>query len=236
MTDNNGFFSRTERLVGAEAMDRLGKTNVLIVGVGGVGSWCAEGLVRSGITEITIADPDIVVASNVNRQLMATSRTLGQPKVAALARRLMEINPSASITVVQEKFTAETAGSFNLGQFDYIIDAIDSIPDKASLILKSLETDATLFSSMGAALKSDLSRISVAEFWKVHGCPLAKALRERFRKSGQFPCRKFYCVFSDERLVNHPSEDESGNGTSVFITASFGFRLASMVFNDAAGL
>lgn len=229
-------FSRTERLAGKEALERLSDIKVLIVGTGGVGSWCAESLVRSGITQLTIADSDVVCASNVNRQLMATARTIGIPKVNALRERLSDINPDACITALYERFSEDTASLFRLEEYDYIVDAIDSIPDKMTLILKSLETGAVLFSSMGAALKTDPSRISVAEFWKVHGCPLAKALRTGFKKSGRFPSRKFQCVFSDERLENRPSADESGNGVAVHITASFGFRIASLVFNDVTGL
>ncbi|MCQ2074487.1 MAG: tRNA threonylcarbamoyladenosine dehydratase [Bacteroidaceae bacterium] len=229
-------FSRTERLAGKEALERLSDVKVLIVGTGGVGSWCAESLVRSGITQLTIADSDVVCASNVNRQLMATARTIGIPKVNALRERLSDINPDACITALYERFSEDTASLFRLEEYDYIVDAIDSIPDKMTLILKSLETGAVLFSSMGAALKTDPSRISVAEFWKVHGCPLAKALRTGFKKSGRFPSRKFQCVFSDERLENRPSADESGNGVAVHITASFGFRIASLVFNDVTGL
>lgn len=229
-------FSRTERLAGKEALERLSDVKVLIVGTGGVGSWCAESLVRSGITQLTIADSDVVCASNVNRQLMATTQTIGMPKVNALRERLSDINPDACITALYERFSEDTASLFRLEEYDYIVDAIDSIPDKMTLILKSLETGAVLFSSMGAALKTDPSRISVAEFWKVHGCPLAKALRTGFKKSGRFPSRKFQCVFSDERLENRPSADESGNGVAVHITASFGFRIASLVFNDVTGL
>lgn len=229
-------FSRTERLAGSAALSELAEVKVLIVGIGGVGSWCAESLVRSGVTHLTIADSDVVCASNVNRQLMATSRTVGMPKTEALKNRLMDINPDACITTIQQRFCEDNAGLFQLETYDYIIDAIDSIPDKMCLMLKSLETDAVLFSSMGAALKTDPSRISVAEFWKVHGCPLAKAIRTGFKKSGKFPSRKFLCVYSDERLDNRPSADESGNGVAVHITATFGFRLASLVFNDVTGL
>lgn len=229
-------FTRTERLAGKEALERLADVKVLIVGTGGVGSWCAESLVRSGITHLTIADSDVVCASNINRQLMATTQTLGMPKVNALRERLLAINPDACITALYERFSEDTASLFHLEEYNYIVDAIDSIPDKMTLILKSLETGAVLFSSMGAALKTDPSRISVAEFWKVRGCPLARALRTGFKKSGRFPSRKFQCVFSEERLENKPSADGSGNGVTVHITASFGFRIASLVFNDVTGL
>ena len=235
MSDRNGIFDRTERLVGKSVMEHLADIRVLVVGVGGVGSWCAEGLVRSGVCRITIADPDSVCLSNVNRQLMATLRTIGESKVSALRERLLAINPEADITARCERFCQESEASFHLEDYDYIIDAIDNIPDKARLILAALNTDAVLFSSMGAALKMDPSRISVREFWKVTGCPLARALRNRFKKSGCYPKRKFLCVFSEERLENIPSDytGDTGNGSVVHITATFGFRLSALVLEDA---
>ena len=121
--------------MGDEAMNRIAGKRVIIFGVGGVGSWCAESLVRSGIRHLTIVDSDRVCITNINRQLMATSKTVGQVKVEALRERLLSINPSAEITALQQIFTAETADSFNIGSYDYIIDAIDSLKDKTLLIL-----------------------------------------------------------------------------------------------------
>ena len=157
-------FRRSELLLGDEAMCRIGEKRVIIFGVGGVGSWCAESLVRSGIKHLTIVDSDRVCITNINRQLMATSKTVGQVKVEALKERLLSINPSAEITALQQIFTAETAESFDIGSYDYIIDAIDSLKDKTLLILMATQTDAKFFSSMGAALKLDPTRIKIAEF------------------------------------------------------------------------
>ena len=162
-------------------MSRISEKRVIIFGVGGVGSWCAESLIRSGIRHLTIVDSDRVCITNINRQLMATSKTVGQVKVDALKERLLSINPSAEITALQQIFTAETAESFGIGSYDYIIDAIDSLKDKALLILMATQTQAKFFSSMGAALKLDPTRIKIAEFWKVQGDPLARALRKRFK-------------------------------------------------------
>ena len=133
-----GYFQRTELLLGAEAMRALAEARVLLVGVGGVGSWCAEALVRTGIGHLAIVDADRVCASNVNRQLMATSATLGEPKVEALARRLREISPAADISSVEGVYSADTAATFKLEEFDYVIDAIDSVADKAHLIRHAL--------------------------------------------------------------------------------------------------
>ena len=128
-------FRRSELLLGNEAMERIAQKRVIVFGVGGVGSWCAESLVRSGIRQLTIVDFDSVDVTNVNRQLMATTKTVGQVKVEALKERLLTINPSAEITALQKTFTEETAGEFHLEDYDYIIDAIDSLKDKAALIL-----------------------------------------------------------------------------------------------------
>ena len=228
-------FRRSELLLGDESMNRIAEKRVVIFGVGGVGSWCAESLIRSGIRKLTIVDSDRVCVTNINRQLMATTKTVDQVKVDALKERLLTINPSAEITALQQIFTAETAESFNLDSYDYIIDAIDSLKDKALLILLACQTKAKLFSSMGAALKLDPARIKTAEFWKVKGDPLARALRNRFKRDKQFPKRKFQCVYSDELLENkkHIDPDDKGNGTIAHITAIFGFMLAGMVVQDA---
>ena len=221
--ENADFFQRTKLLLGAAAMNALAQARVLLVGTGGVGSWCAEALVRTGVGHLALVDADRVCPSNVNRQLMATSRTLGEPKVEALARRLGEINPAAAVTTVMGVYSADTAATFKLEEYDYVIDAIDSVADKAHLIRHALSiSSVTLFSSMGAARKIDPFRIRTSEFWKVQGDGLARALRTRFRKSGEFPARKFTCVWSDEP----PRADA---GTVMHVTAAFGLALASLV-------
>ena len=232
---SNSIFNRTKLLIGEEALNRLSCKRVIIFGVGGVGSWCAEGLVRSGITHLTIVDSDNVCASNINRQLMATTSTIGKSKVEVLRQRLLDINPEAQITALQSRYTSLTAESYELHTYDFVIDAIDSLQDKMNLILHATSLPVVFFSSMGAALKADPQRIRVGEFWKVSGCPLAAALRRRFRQSKQFPQRKFKCVYSDE-LLNRKYIDEEeprANGTLVHITAIFGFTLASLVIEEA---
>ena len=235
MAIEQAIFRRAELLLGDEAMSRIAEKRVIIFGVGGVGSWCAESLVRSGIRKLTIVDSDCVSVTNINRQLMATTKTVGQVKVDALKERLLTINPSAEITALQQVFNADSASQFGLEEYDYIIDAIDSLKDKALLILLACQTKAKLFSSMGAALKLDPTRIKTAEFWKVTGDPLARALRNRFKRDKQFPKRKFECVFSDELLENKMpiDPDDKGNGSIVHITAIFGMMLAGLVVQDA---
>ena len=225
--------SRTRLLVGDEAAGRLSRTRVIVFGVGGVGSWCVEGLVRSGVRHVTIVDPDNVCPSNVNRQLMATARTVGRVKVDALKEHLLEICPEAEIEARHEAFCAATAGTFSLDRYDFVIDAIDSLQDKMLLIRTACESKARLFSSMGAARKLDPTRVSVAEFWKVKGCPLARSLRQGFKRSGLMPRKKFKCVYSDELLDNAGTPQEPrANGSMVHITAVFGFTLAGLVVEE----
>lgn len=223
----NEIFQRAELLLGNETMELIAQQRVIIFGVGGVGSWCAEALVRTGIRQLTIVDFDRIDITNVNRQLMATTQTVGQVKVEALKERLLSINPDAEIIALQQVFTEETAADFYLDSYDYIIDAIDSLKDKALLILMACQTKARFFSSMGAALKLNPTKIQVAEFWKVKGDPLARALRNRFKKDKCFPRRKFQCVYSDEVVST-----TNGKGSLVQITATFGMTLASLVIGD----
>jgi len=256
-----GLFHRTTLLIGDEAIQNIASAKVIIFGVGGVGSWCAESLVRSGVRRLTIVDSDRICVTNINRQLMATTQTVGEVKVEALKRRLLEINPKAEIEALQMIYSRETGDFFHLEQFDYIIDAIDSLENKARLILAATRTGSVFFSSMGAALKIDPQKIQVAEFWKVVGCPLGAALRRKFKKTER-PARKFLCVFSDEvlenkgvntscgtekclcpkaktgpgraELVNHEwcSMKAQINGSMAHTTAIFGFTLAGLVIQD----
>lgn len=257
-----GIFRREELLLGADMMEVIASKRVIIFGVGGVGSWCAESLVRSGIEQLTIVDSDRVCMTNVNRQLMATTKTVGKVKVDVLKERLLDINPAANITAIQDIYSAETAESFHLSSYDYIIDAIDSLKDKADLILRATKTDAKFFASMGAALKMDPTKISVAEFWKVKGCPLAAALRRKFKHNKTFPSKKFQSVYSEELLRNRGENNSCGtsqclcpkaaegpgradllnhewctskaqiNGTIAHTTAIFGFTLAGLLIQD----
>ena len=262
MAIEDAIFRRSELLLGVDTIERIGQKRVIIFGVGGVGSWCAESLVRSGIRHLTIVDSDRVCITNINRQLMATTKTVGQVKVEVLKERLLSINPSADITALQKIFTQDTADEFEIGSYDYIIDAIDSLKDKALLILMATRTKAKFISSMGAALKLDPTRIKITEFWKVQGDPLARALRKKFKQLGEYPKRKFQCVYSDELLTNKGHNATCGtgqcvcpqakmgpgdpsllnhewcsskaqiNGTVAHITAIFGFMLAGLVIRD----
>lgn len=225
-------------------MQAMSSARVILFGVGGVGSWCAEGLIRSGIGHLTIVDSDRVAPSNINRQLEATTLTVGRPKVEVLRERLLEINPEADISAIQGMYSEENWERFELGSYDYIIDAIDSLKDKVSLILRATATDATLYSAMGAALKIDPTAVRVAEFWQVRGCPLGAMLRKRMRKAGTLPSKKFLCVYDEQVLPNRGAQniDSSSepniyhkaqtNGSLVHITAIFGMTLCGLVIQD----
>ena len=233
------FFNRAELLLGADVMARLASVRVILFGVGGVGSWCAEGLIRSGITHLTLVDADCVAPSNINRQRMATVHTVGRSKVEVLREMLLEINPSAEIMAVEARFTDATADSFALETYDYIIDAIDALKDKAALILHATATPATFFSSMGAACKIDPTKVRVTSFWDVRGCPLGAMLRKKLRKAGTLPAKDFLCVYDEELLPNRGADTAlpeelkfdkvSHNGSLITVTAPFGFTLASLV-------
>ena len=227
-------YGRTALLMGNDVMDALGRARVILFGVGGVGSWCAEGLVRSGVTHITLVDSDCVSESNINRQLMATTRTVGQVKVEALRDRLLEINPKAEITALRQVYSAETADSFELESYDYIIDAIDSLKEKSDLILRGTRTPAVFFSSMGAALKVNPQSVKVAEFWNVRGCPLGAAIRKKFKQNHTYPGHKFRCVYDAADASNSEWDGRKAqiNGTTAHITAIFGMTLCGLMIED----
>jgi len=239
-----GIFQRTELLIGKSRMENLRTKRVIIFGIGGVGSWCAESLIRSGIQYLTIVDSDRVCITNINRQILATTKTVGKVKTEVLKERLLEINPAAEINALQMIYSKENYEIFKLESFDFIIDAIDSFSNKIHLIQMATLTDAVFFSSMGAALKIDPTRIKVAEFWKVDGCPFGAALRKRIRQSKVLVSKKFMCVYSDELLENQgentscSTEQENQewgslkaqvNGTTSHMPAIFGLTIAGLV-------
>ncbi|MDO4496410.1 MAG: tRNA threonylcarbamoyladenosine dehydratase [Bacteroidales bacterium] len=232
---------RSELLLGSATMERIASARVIIFGVGGVGSWCAESLVRSGIRHLTIVDSDNVCITNCNRQLMATSKTIGQVKVDVLKERLLELNPSAEITAIKDVYCKETAPSFGIENYDFVIDAIDSLQDKADLIIEATHAPGvTLFSSMGAALRIDPTQVRAKEFWKIEGDGLARALRTKFKKQKRFPKHKFTCVCSEEVPMKNLADQElvrdewsekraQVNGSLSPVTTTFGMTLASLV-------
>lgn len=244
-------------------MARLKAARVLVVGVGGVGSWCAEALVRTGVGHVTLVDDDVIAESNVNRQCPATAETIGRAKVEAMAERLVAINPGCEIVGTRRRYPSSATGmsppqAEGTGMepppvegFDVVVDAIDSVDCKAELILGATEAGVPLVSSMGAALRTDPTKVRVTRFEKVEGDGLAKALRQRFKKLGRWPKGRFSCVWSGEtargalsskaeriplprlgesqvvKQSNNPDNRTMPKGSLMQVTATFGMCLAS---------
>ena len=224
----NEFFSRSEALLGEQSMDALRSKRVIIFGVGGVGSWAAEALIRTGLTHLTIVDGDTVQPSNINRQLPATRETIGMPKVEALKARLMTINPEADICAKTEMVNEAWLETNGLAEYDYIIDAIDSVNDKTDLILYATRVRGLkIFSSMGAALRFDPTQVTTAELMAIKGDALAKAVRARMKKLQRKPSKKVRCVYSTEQ-----AQRCEARGSLMQVTAVFGCTLASLVIDD----
>lgn len=217
-------FTRSKQLIGEEGFRALQEARVIIFGVGGVGGWCAETLLRTGIGHITIVDFDVVDITNLNRQVVATQDNVGQSKVLEMQKRLLSICPTADIQAINCQYNAETADSFFLNQYDILIDAIDMVDCKALLLHRATTAGCRVYASMGAGRKINPQHIRTAEFWKVQGCPLARALRTRMKKTGLMPTQKIQCVYSEEI---------SGDcGTIAPVVGVFGMTLASLVIND----
>ena len=207
-------------------MALLQSKRVILFGIGGVGSWCAEALIRTGLTHLTIVDGDTVQASNLNRQLPATHATIGMPKVEALKARLLEINPEAEITALPIMANGEWLEANGLN-YDYVIDAIDSVNDKTDLILYATRARVKIFSSMGAALRFDPTQVTTGELMAIKGDALAKAVRARMKKLDVHPYKKVRCVYSTEQAQRCETR-----GSLMQVTAVFGLTLASLVIQD----
>jgi len=232
----NPIFQRLTLLTGAETASALEKSGVMVVGLGGVGSWAAEALVRSGVGRISLVDFDTVCVSNINRQLQALNSNLGRLKTEALGERLKDINPSCEIKLFPVVFSKETSGQLDINGADFVIDAIDTLESKLDLIELSLAAGKRLFSSMGMAQKLDPTLIRTADIWQTSGCPLARLVRQGLRKRGI--SGHFKAVYSPERLpLREELPDEAGThrkaiGSAVSVTATAGMVLASLVIRD----
>jgi len=259
ITAEHARFHRLQLVTGAAGLEKLKQTRVIIFGVGGVGGWTAEGLIRSGIGHLTLVDSDLVCVTNINRQVQATHQTIGQPKVDALKDRLLSINPDASIEAIEKIYAKRTADEFDLDQYDYVIDAIDSLSSKVELLANAVASRATVYCSLGAACKIDATRIKVAPIWQTRGCRLGRFVRKRLRNRGVR--ESFLCVYSDELLPGQEgligcgtgncvcpkkcyadgtiedahewcSSKQQINGSTVHITGIFGFMLCGLVMQD----
>jgi tRNA A37 threonylcarbamoyladenosine dehydratase len=251
----NPMFQRLSLLTGAEALEALSRARALVFGLGGVGGWCAEALVRSGVGNIVLVDSDRVCVTNINRQVQATTRTVGLSKVEVLGSRLREINPGCTVQAMGKVFSRDAAGEFDIEGADYVIDAIDSLTHKLDLIEIAAGAGVALYSSMGTALKMDPTRLKTADIWETRGCPLARLVRSGLRKRGFRG--HFTVVYSTERLPLHRevavscgsaqclcpgpcgergvewcSTKKVINGSAVTVTAAAGMILASLVIRD----
>lgn len=234
------WLERTELLLGSEKLERLRQANVLVVGIGGVGAYAAEMIVRSGVGSLTIADADVVSLSNINRQLVALHSTVGRAKCDILAERLRDINPELKLTTVNRFIKdSETDALLDSDRYDYIVDAIDTLSPKLALIKGALDRGIPLVSSMGAGAKTDPTLMEIKDISKTHHCPLAHMLRKRLHKMGIR--HGFKAVFSPEAvregamILCEEQNKKSNVGTISYIPALFGIGCASVVIRDLIG-
>ncbi len=229
---------RTELLLGKDAVERLAQKHILVVGVGGVGAYACEMIVRVGVGEVSIVDADTVGESNINRQLVALHSTIGQNKTEVLAKRLLDINPALRLHVYTEFLKDErTAELLDCAHYDFVVDAIDTLSPKVFLIQAALERGLPIISSMGAGAKRDISQIRMADISKTYNCALARAVRKRLAKAG---IRKgVACVFSTEiadenaiKLIDDEQNKVSTTGTISYMPATFGNFIACHVINQ----
>jgi tRNA A37 threonylcarbamoyladenosine dehydratase len=198
-------FSRTELLLGKEAMEKLNKSRVAVFGVGGVGGYVCEALVRSGVGAFDLIDDDKVCITNLNRQIIATRKTVGKYKVDVMKERILEINPDADVRIYKSFFLPENADEFPFQEYDYVVDAVDTVTAKIELVMKAQAMQVPIISSMGAGNKLDGSQFQVADIYKTRVCPLAKVMRRELKKRG---VKKLKVVYSEEQPTR-PIEDMS---------------------------
>lgn len=236
----SNWLERTELLLGEEKLSLLRNANVLVVGVGGVGAYAAEMIVRAGVGRMTIADADKVSETNINRQLVALHSTIGEEKCEVLAKRLRDINPELELKMVNRFIKdSETDALLDSEKFDYVVDAIDTLSPKLALIKGALDRGIPLVSSMGAGAKTDPTLMEIKDIAKTHHCPLAHMLRKRLHKIGIK--RGFRAVFSPEpvregaMILCEEQNKKSNVGTISYIPALFGIGCASVVIRDLIG-
>ncbi|WP_128425811.1 tRNA threonylcarbamoyladenosine dehydratase [Gudongella oleilytica] len=231
----NNAFIRSSYLLGSEGMERLGNSKVAIFGIGGVGSYAAEALARTGIGSLILIDYDTIDVTNINRQIHATSKTVGLPKVDVMRDRLLEINPGLIIEAIQERYTKDTRQEFLDPSFDYIIDAIDMVSSKIDLVTSSLEMGIPIISSMGAGNKLDPTAFLVSDIYNTRVCPLARVMRNELRKRG---VKALKVVYSPEEPIDVNLGDidrrKAIPGSVSFVPSVAGLILAGEVIKDIA--
>ena len=236
-------FSRTELLIGKEGMERLSNSRVAVFGVGGVGGYTVEALARSGIGELDLIDNDQVALTNLNRQIIATTKTLGRDKVDVAKERVMEINPSAKVNIYKKFYLPETKEEFDFTKYDYVVDAIDTVSGKIALVEQAKEAGVPIISSMGAGNKLDPTAFRVADIYKTSVCPLAKVMRRELKKRG---IRKLKVVYSEEMPIvpeknaemeqAEPTQKRQVPGSVAFVPSVVGLIIAGEVIKDLVGV
>ncbi len=231
------WLSRTEKLIGADAVDILRNSRVAVFGLGGVGGYVVEGLVRAGVGSLDLIDNDTVSESNLNRQIIATSDNIGTEKTEAAMKRVLSINPQCRVTVHNMFILPENADEFEFGQFDYVVDAIDTVAGKLAIIEKSSEAGVPVISSMGTGNKLDPTAFKVADIYETKTCPLAKVIRKECRKRG---IEKLKVVYSEEEAIKPEADREevlapgkrSVPGSISFVPSAAGLIIAGEVIKD----
>ena len=227
-------FSRTELLLGSEAIDKLNNSRVAVFGVGGVGGYVCEALVRSGVGAFDLIDNDRVSLTNINRQIIATHKTIGRYKTEVMMERMLDINPNVKVRVHNCFFLPENADDFPFEEYDYVVDAVDTVTAKLALVMKAQEKKVPIISSMGAGNKLDASAFMVADIYKTKVCPLAKVMRRELKKRG---VEKLKVVYSEEipmtpALSEECTEKRTTPGSVAFVPSVAGLIIAGEVVKD----
>ena len=226
-------FSRTELLLGHEAMEKLAGSRVAVFGIGGVGGYVVEALARSGVGALDLIDNDKVALSNINRQIIATMKTVGMDKVDAAKERILDINPGCKVTTYKTFYMPDTADQFDFTKYDYVVDAIDTVTGKLTIIENAKKAGVPVISSMGAGNKLDASAFEVADLYKTSVCPLAKVMRRECKKRG---IRSLKVVYSKEEPVKSSAVLSEGGrnipGSIAFAPSSAGLVIAGEVIKD----
>ncbi len=227
-------FSRIEMLMGTEAIDKLQNSTVAVFGVGGVGGYVVEALARSGVGHIVLIDSDKVCESNLNRQIIATHKTLGQYKVDAMEERIKDINPECKVEKHCCFYLPKTAEQFEFAQYDYVVDAIDTVTGKIQLVMQAQEAGTPIISSMGAGNKMNPAQFEVADIYKTSVCPLAKVMRRELKKRN---IKHLKVVYSKEEALKPQVEGMEGRvpGSNAFVPSVAGLIIASEVVKDLIG-
>ena len=235
----DGAFARTALLLGEEGMERLARARVAVFGVGGVGGHVVEALARSGVGALDLIDNDQVCLSNLNRQIIATRATIGQYKVDAARDRIADIHPDAQVRVYKTFYTPETAGQFDFTQYDYVVDAIDTVTGKLALVLQAQEAGVPIISSMGAGNKLDPTAFRVADIYQTSVCPLARVMRTELRRRGVKHLKVVYSTEPPLTPLPAPAEEQTSRrqtpGSTAFVPAVAGLIIAGEVVRDLTG-